>query len=363
MKKLLLSTSFFLTTVLFATNLNAQNKTYFTESFETFNSDAGGSGVTTETGFWNATTYPSEPADSLKWIFKYTGTSNSSSDVCTPEVRAIRVRKSENGYAITPVLSQGVNKITFTDGRGKPIGIYTSKDKGATWTFLESKANTQCVQSEVTINDATVNRIKFQNDGTAGDVGLDNIKITSVNDIPLPLDFLSFTAKADAFGKTVALNWSTTNEINTKNFDIQKRTEDADFATIGTLASKNISGIHHYSFSDNSASAGNSYYRIVQFDNDGASTLSKIQVVSTKASASLSIYPNPTSSTLTVNHAIAQAGASVKVISMNGKTVLQQELSLNSTSTQLDVSNLNSGSYLLMLSTQDQKSSLKFIKK
>nr|WP_294899232.1 T9SS type A sorting domain-containing protein [uncultured Pedobacter sp.] len=178
----------------------------------------------------------------------------------------------------------------------------------------------------------------------------------------LPLDFLSFTAKSDAFGKTVSLNWSTTNEVNTKNFEIQRRTDGSDFVTIGTLASKNVAGTHNYSFTDNSAVSGNSYYRIVQYDNDGASTISKIQAVTTNTSAGLSIYPNPTASILSISHSLAEAGANAKVIGMDGKTVLQQALGLNSTETKLDVSQLTPGNYLLILDNRDQKSSLKFVK-
>jgi hypothetical protein len=179
----------------------------------------------------------------------------------------------------------------------------------------------------------------------------------------LPLDFLSFTAKPDAFGKTVALNWSTTNEVNTKNFEIQRRTDGTDFVTINTLPSKNTTGVHNYSLTDNNAVSGNSYYRIIQFDNDGASTISNIQAVTNKATtANLSIYPNPTTGALNVSHSAAGARAIARVVNMDGKTVFQQALSLSATDTKMDVSQLTAGGYLLILDNQNQKSSLKFIK-
>lgn len=184
--------------------------------------------------------------------------------------------------------------------------------------------------------------------------------VASSTSFTLPLDFLSFTAKPDAFGKTVALNWSTTNEINTKNFEIQKRTDDADFTTIGKLDSKNTAGTHNYSFTDLNATPGNSYYRIIQFDNNGASTTSKTQAVANKASVNISIYPNPTTGMLNINHGTAQASVNAKVINTAGKTVLQR--SLSATDTKLDVSQLNPGSYLLVLESKDQKSSFKFVK-
>ncbi|OAQ37921.1 hypothetical protein A5893_16245 [Pedobacter psychrophilus] len=179
----------------------------------------------------------------------------------------------------------------------------------------------------------------------------------------LPLDFLSFTAKPDALGKTVNLNWSTTNEINTKNFEIQKRTDVSDFKTIGTVNSKNVAGIQNYSFADANLNSGTSYYRLNQVDNDGKSKFSGIVPVNIKSAISLSIYPNPAENTLNVSHPAASNKALIKVLSLDGKTMFQQSLSTSSTLTQLDVSQLASGSYLILLEDQSEKSSLKFIKK
>ncbi|MBK0383096.1 T9SS type A sorting domain-containing protein [Pedobacter sp. SD-b] len=178
----------------------------------------------------------------------------------------------------------------------------------------------------------------------------------------LPLDFLSFTAKADALGKTVALNWSTTNEINTKNFEIQRRTDVTEFKTIGKVISKNTAGIHNYSFTDGNVSQGSSYYQILQFDNDGASKPSVIVPVNIKSATALSIYPNPVENSLGITHALA-SNAFIKILSLDGKTIIQKKVDENSTSTQLDVSQLASGSYLIVLDNNNEKSTLKFIKK
>ncbi|WP_442794177.1 T9SS type A sorting domain-containing protein [Pelobium manganitolerans] len=177
----------------------------------------------------------------------------------------------------------------------------------------------------------------------------------------LPLNFLSFTAKPDAFGKTVALNWSTTNEVNTASFAIQKRTDNGDFATIGNIPSKNTAGVHHYSFADNNASAGNSYYRIVQYDNDHSSSNSEVQAVSIKASAGgVNIYPNPVADVLNANHSALQAGATAKISNSNGSTVLQQALTVGATQSSIDVSQLKPGVYILSISGQAAQ---KFVKR
>jgi hypothetical protein len=191
-----------------------------------------------------------------------------------------------------------------------------------------------------------------------------NIKITStISDAVLPLTFTAISGKADGLGKTVDLNWSTTNEVNTKSFEVQRKTAGSDFASIGSLASKNTAGVHHYSFTDQNAKNGTAYYRILQSDHDGASKLSNVIAVNNKAVSALSVYPNPAEQTLNVNHASAAAGANLKVLSLDGKTIFQKAVTTNSTSSNLDVSKLVTGTYLLILDNNSEKSSMKFIKK
>lgn len=192
-----------------------------------------------------------------------------------------------------------------------------------------------------------------------------NVKINGVTGAPgtLPLNFLSFTAKPDAFGKTVALNWATSNEVNTKNFEIQKRTDAGDFATIGYLNSKNTAGTHNYSFTDNNASAGNSYYRIVQFDNDGAYTSSNVVAVSATGNNSLTVYPNPVDESLNISHALSNPGSSFKILSANGATVLSSAAAANATATSLNVSGLTPGAYVLVFDNKTDSKITKFVKK
>jgi hypothetical protein len=192
-----------------------------------------------------------------------------------------------------------------------------------------------------------------------------NVKITGTISTAStqPLDFLSLAGKADALGKTVDLNWSTTNEVNTKNFEIQKRTDADSFVTIGSIASKNTAGVHAYSFTDQSASSGTAYYRVLQFDNDGSSKSSSVIAVTSKTATKLSVYPNPAEQTLNVNHPLSSNKANFSVLSLDGKIMLKKAVAANSTSSMLDVSSLASGAYMVILDDQNQKSSIKFIKK
>lgn len=77
-------------------------------------------------------------------------------------------------YVITPVLSQGVVKLFFNEGRAsKKVNIYTSKDGGATWNFVKLLQTAK--ENLLMFQDKDINRIKIANEGTSGDCDLDNI--------------------------------------------------------------------------------------------------------------------------------------------------------------------------------------------
>lgn len=193
------------------------------------------------------------------------------------------------------------------------------------------------------------------------------IRIASITvyneDATLPLDILSFTAKPDALGKSVNLNWQTTNEVNTKEFVLEKRTSTTEFATIGLKPSNNTAGIHNYSYIDNNVSSGSVYYRIKQVDNDGIFNYSKIISAEIKGGVNFSIYPNPVTEILNVIHESALASSSVKVVDLSGKTLIQRAVNTGSTATDINVSTLSSGSYVLLYDGVNQQNALKFIKK
>jgi hypothetical protein len=178
----------------------------------------------------------------------------------------------------------------------------------------------------------------------------------------LPLNFLSFTAKPDALGKSINLNWQTANEINTKEFIIEKRTETTAFVPIDKKPSNNTAGIHNYSFTDNNVSPGVAYYRLKQVDKDGVYDYSIIASAGIKGSLSFDIYPNPTTTSLDVVHESAIAASTIKVQNLSGKTLIESAVNTGSTNTKINVSSLSSGTYVLIYDGVNHLNTLKFIK-
>lgn len=114
----------------------------------------------------------------------------------------------------------------------------------------------------------------------------------------LPVKFLSFNAQ-QVNGK-VALKWQTAQEINNKEFQVQRRLSNGGYRTIATIPSKAFNGnsgvVLDYTMDDieNLAGLGQVYYRIKQVDFDGHSDYSEIRSIRNNAkSFSITVYPNP----------------------------------------------------------------------
>jgi hypothetical protein len=86
----------------------------------------------------------------------------------------MNLRLPKNGsYVVTPVLSNGVSKVTFYIGRAT-VKVYTSADGGSTWAAAETTTSGKNVTA--TINSETVNRIKVTNENSK-DADIDNLAV------------------------------------------------------------------------------------------------------------------------------------------------------------------------------------------
>lgn len=110
--------------------------------------------------------------------------------------------------------------------------------------------------------------------------------------IVTPLKLLSFNVVKN--NALIKLDWTTTNEINTKAFEIERSNNNITWKNIGTVATKNMMGTNAYYFIDESKPNNTVYYRLKCVDVDGKYTYSAIKkVVINEVGNGITIYPNP----------------------------------------------------------------------
>ena len=143
----------------------------------------------------------------------------------------------------------------------------------------------------------------------------------------LPLEWLSFEGRYN--GSFTELDWKTGVEINNDRFEVERRHEsETNFTKISVVdaSSDRTSQIHEYNHDDyDVARSGIYYYRIKQVDKNGTSTYSKtISIrVNQGREMTLSIYPNPTDESLTVDLGMSEdSELEVRVFDEAGKNVL-----------------------------------------
>ncbi|MEO8582979.1 MAG: T9SS type A sorting domain-containing protein [Flavitalea sp.] len=196
--------------------------------------------------------------------------------------------------------------------------------------------------------DTRVN-IKFSNYLTTGTYG------TLIDDITLTVSALSSTLPVRLTGfngqvknNKAVLNWTASNDDNDgKYFIIERSAAQGSFDSIGVVS---VAGTN-YSFTDNNMSSGSNNYRL-KIINLAGSTYSKIINLVNSVSASVQVYPNPATSTLSFKlSTIAKSTIKVQVYSLSGSIVTTkvQQLSAGINAGNIDVTALRTGSYYVKI--------------
>lgn len=179
----------------------------------------------------------------------------------------------------------------------------------------------------------------------------------------LPLQLLSFTGNLN--GGAALLNWTTSNEVNTKNFEVERSTDGSNYDKIGTVAANgNSTTAINYSHTDNEVATLSSsviYYRLKMTDRDENFTYSNVITVSLADIAGrVTIFPNPVAEEAKVTMSASFEGkAQWKIIDNAGRTVMQSSIQLKKGRNALviNVNKLSAGIYYLSVSGSgiDQK--------
>lgn len=147
------------------------------------------------------------------------------------------------------------------------------------------------------------------------------------------------------------LNWKTSSEQNISKFEVEYSKNGIQFATVGSVAAKNISSGSTYKYVNNQGTS-KGFYRLKTVDFDGNVSYSKVVSIDTKCSnaKTISLYPNP----LTVNQNLTviatgyEGSIKGELVSMSGQVIRTYSLR-NGTNT-LPVDKLAQANYMLRVS-------------
>ncbi|MCE7044128.1 M1 family aminopeptidase [Dyadobacter sp. CY312] len=181
---------------------------------------------------------------------------------------------------------------------------------------------------------------------------------------PLPVVF-TYT-KVGCVGEAAQISWGTTSEKNASHFEVEKSSDAIRWSLIASLdAAGNSTEIRNYSFTDQSASSGKTYYRIAEHDLDG--TVMYTRVLQSNCGSelvnNLFITPNPAYTNLELHNANGIVKPiSYRIFDILGRKVFEGKRL--QTQGSIPVAGLTSGLYILQLETGkgDVSRSFRFVK-
>ncbi|MEO6187449.1 MAG: T9SS type A sorting domain-containing protein [Ginsengibacter sp.] len=184
----------------------------------------------------------------------------------------------------------------------------------------------------------------------------------------LPISILDFGVKLNA--DKVLLNWTTSIEINSKDFNIQRSKDGVHFENVGNVAAAGNSSIsRNYIFEDLdgfSLKGKDIFYRIVETDVSGQTFYSAIQSVRIPSGINkLTLAYNPVKNTARLRYeSIASGNASIRVLDLAGKVVLTKHLGIfpGMNDIQLATGNLSKGIYQIELSSNNHHAIVRMLK-
>lgn len=179
---------------------------------------------------------------------------------------------------------------------------------------------------------------------------------TAVIEEPLPLQLTGFSGKRQNGSNYI--QWETTNEINTKTFELERSTDGTTYTKVASLQSVGT-GNNMYVYNDPFASATKVFYRLKIIDLSGSFTYSHIIWIDADPKSSIKIYPTLASNVVNINLGKSNLiNSRAMLYDVTGK--LLNSFLIQNIQQQLDISRLSQGLYILKF---EDGTAARFVKK
>jgi hypothetical protein len=166
--------------------------------------------------------------------------------------------------------------------------------------------------------------------------------------VTLPVELINFQAMVQD-KRHVALTWQTVSEKGNDYFEIHKSTDLVNWEFVANVdGAGNSTELQDYSTFDLNPSTGASYYKLMQVDFNGTVNFGGIRSVEidVESNSDLSIYPNPTFGELKITGEKEQL-QNLQLFNSIGQQIKMNILVDGNNSITIDISNLESGVYLI----------------
>lgn len=174
-----------------------------------------------------------------------------------------------------------------------------------------------------------------------------NTATTDCSIVPLPVEFAQFSGVYQ--NGEVELSWITVSELNNDYFIVEHSTDGKVWSAFEFIDGAGTStNMIDYQATHRNAKNGINYYRVKQFDTDGAMSISELISITSENSNPIQLVPNPAQENVFVHS--AEAFTQVQVVDLSGNTLIQREVA-GLKQTTLNISALSTGIYFVQVMT------------
>ncbi len=168
-----------------------------------------------------------------------------------------------------------------------------------------------------------------------------------VNPLILPLKLIYFNGTKMGNNNLLDFKVAVSNSVTNK-FIIERSANGRLFSPIQTITATALQCVLPFSYTDNNLSENIYFYRIKMIEANGSFIYSNIIKLANTNNNTISIYPNPVKDVATVTN--VKLGGVLLLTDVNGKLLQQIKVKYNSFS--IDMTNYNSGIYLLKIENE-----------
>jgi hypothetical protein len=146
----------------------------------------------------------------------------------------------------------------------------------------------------------------------------------------------------------VNLQWTTSQEVNTQAFIVERSFNGVNFERVGTVNARgNGTTGSTYQFIDNKPASGNNYYRLKTVDFDNKTENSRILKINFGKAFTVSLTPNPARDFLSVNLANKTGLITMQIVDMNGRII--RNAVLTNEVNKISLAGMQKGLYLVKI--------------
>ena len=189
----------------------------------------------------------------------------------------------------------------------------------------------------------------------AGAYAPDRFRIVFAPTLVLPVHITSITANQK--GKDIAVEWKTEDQVNMKQYEIERSVDGNNFSKVATVAATSTA-MATYSWMDVNPAAGYNYYRIRSVDINGKASFTQVVKVQsgTVMNRDITVFPNPILNG-TINLQLTNQPEGIYYVSVTnqlGQSILNKQIvhSEGSSSESIELNkNLAHGMYQVNITT------------